>query len=335
MQTLARVILLLAAISIAAVAPAQIIGSIISVSTNYTAHPTNRLLVVNASGGAITITLAGATATGGEISILVTDGSHAITVVAKAGNTLIDRNGVCWMGGTGCLSGETAHLISNGLGTWYVIDGINNGCTNWSTNAPITSQTLVPMGTAFGQTLYWNGTGWENSVLLFNNETNVGINTTTPDAGAKLDVNGVTRTLGLTIPDGAYPLNVSGSNGSVGEVLTSQGSNSPIWSSLPGSTDAKADGSTKGIATFKAADFNDDGAGLISLDYANAQMATGSQNGFLKSADWTTFNGKQNALTLGNVSTTTTGVTLGGTTTGAVVGSGVSIDIATDRKSVV
>ncbi len=54
---------------------------------------------------------------------------------------------------------------------------------------------------------------------------------------------------------------------------------------------AAADGSTKGAATFTAADF-DSSSGLISLDYANGQKATTSLPGFLSAADWTTYNGK-------------------------------------------
>jgi hypothetical protein len=54
---------------------------------------------------------------------------------------------------------------------------------------------------------------------------------------------------------------------------------------------AAADGSTKGVASFTANDF-DASSGNISLDYANGQKATGSQAGFLSSADWNTFNGK-------------------------------------------
>lgn len=55
--------------------------------------------------------------------------------------------------------------------------------------------------------------------------------------------------------------------------------------------DAVADGSTKGAATFNASDFNS-ASGVISLDYTNGQAANGSTNGFLTSADWTTFNNK-------------------------------------------
>jgi hypothetical protein len=59
---------------------------------------------------------------------------------------------------------------------------------------------------------------------------------------------------------------------------------------------AAADGTTKGAASFAAADFNSSN-GLISIDYTNGQAANGSTKGFLASADWSTFNGKENVLT--------------------------------------
>ncbi len=52
---------------------------------------------------------------------------------------------------------------------------------------------------------------------------------------------------------------------------------------------AKADGATLGAAAFTAADFNDNGAGVISLDYTNGQKATASVPGFLSAADFVTF----------------------------------------------
>lgn len=55
--------------------------------------------------------------------------------------------------------------------------------------------------------------------------------------------------------------------------------------------DAVADGSTKGIGSFAASDFNSSG-GNISIDYANGQEASGSADGFLSSTDWSTFNSK-------------------------------------------
>jgi fibronectin-binding autotransporter adhesin len=62
-------------------------------------------------------------------------------------------------------------------------------------------------------------------------------------------------------------------------------------------TNAAADGSTKGVSTYTASDFNDS-AGLISIDYANGQKASGSQPGFLSSIDWTTFNNKISSTSL-------------------------------------
>ncbi len=73
---------------------------------------------------------------------------------------------------------------------------------------------------------------------------------------------------------------------------------------------AAADGVTKGAAAFLAADFNS-ASGVISLDYTNGQKASGSQPGFLSSADWTTFNGKQGAITFGTGVQTALGVNIG------------------------
>jgi len=65
---------------------------------------------------------------------------------------------------------------------------------------------------------------------------------------------------------------------------------------------ARADGSSKGAASFAAADFNSS-AGNITIDYANGQEATSGVDGFLKSSDWTTFNNKFTlpSLTSGSV----------------------------------
>ena len=57
-------------------------------------------------------------------------------------------------------------------------------------------------------------------------------------------------------------------------------------------------------------------------------QASGTTDGYLSASDWNTFNNKQAPLTLGDLSTSTSGVTITGGT-GAVVGSGATIDIAT------
>ena len=59
---------------------------------------------------------------------------------------------------------------------------------------------------------------------------------------------------------------------------------------------AKADGATLGAAAFATNDFNDNGSGIISIDYTNGQAADSTHKGFLTSTDWSTFNGKQAAL---------------------------------------
>lgn len=60
--------------------------------------------------------------------------------------------------------------------------------------------------------------------------------------------------------------------------------------------------------------------------------ASGSQPGLLSSANWTTFNGKQNALSFGALSSSTGALTVTGGS-GAVVGSGTSLSIATADSS--
>lgn len=83
---------------------------------------------------------------------------------------------------------------------------------------------------------------------------------------------------------------------------------------------AAADGTTKGAATFTAADFNA-AVGLVSIDYTNGQAASGSTKGFLTAADWTTFNnanGTVTNFTAGTLSPLFTTSVATGTTTPAL-----------------
>lgn len=72
-----------------------------------------------------------------------------------------------------------------------------------------------------------------------------------------------------------------------------------------------ADGSTKGAASFTAADFNSS-SGNISIDYANGQEATSGQDGFLSSTDWSTFNGKASTASVSAKQDTATAWKTGG-----------------------
>ena len=53
---------------------------------------------------------------------------------------------------------------------------------------------LLSSGTAAGNTPYWNGTNWIlNGANLYNNGSNIGVGTVTPDASAKIEVNSTTQ----------------------------------------------------------------------------------------------------------------------------------------------
>jgi hypothetical protein len=138
--------------------------------------------------------------------------------------------------------------------------------------------------------------------------------TTPPSSGDVLTYNG-------TLWVNQAPASGSGT-------VTSIATTSPITggtittSGTIGISNAAADGSTKGAAAFTASDFNDNGSGVISIDYTNGQAASGANKGFLTSADWTTFNNKGNgtvtsvaALTLGTSGTDLASTVANGTTT--------------------
>lgn len=74
----------------------------------------------------------------------------------------------------------------------------------------------APTGSA-NQTIRYGTNGWEGTSSLWNDGTNLGVGTTSP--AAKLDVNGTTRTTGLTIPTGA----------SNGHILTSDATGNASW----------------------------------------------------------------------------------------------------------
>jgi hypothetical protein len=69
--------------------------------------------------------------------------------------------------------------------------------------------------------------------------------------------------------------------------------NDVAWGKITSVPDAVADGSTKGIASFNASDFNST-SGNISIDYTNAPSSSASVKGFLTSTDWSAFDAKNN-----------------------------------------
>jgi hypothetical protein len=147
---------------------------------------------------------------------------------------------------------------------------------------------------------------------------------TTASSGAIEEIS-VTTASGINLLSGTLALsaipNSSLSNSTISGI--SLGSNlgtltisSPLTgTSYNGSTgisigiqNAAADGTTKGASAYTASDFNAT-SGLISLDYTNGQQAASSQNGFLSSTDWSTFNNKVSTT---KTITTTSPLTGGG-----------------------
>jgi hypothetical protein len=129
----------------------------------------------------------------------------------------------------------------------------------------------------------------------------------------------------------AYPLNV------VGEINSTTGldvAGTQVCTSTGCSTRAADFGnltsSTTGLSFTGTTTGAVRGPGVA----INIQNATTGQNGLLTSTDWNTFNNKQSTLTLGNLTSSTGGITITGGT-GAVVGSGATVNIATASASLI
>jgi hypothetical protein len=106
--------------------------------------------------------------------------------------------------------------------------------------------------------------------------------------------------------------------------------NDVAWSKITSVPDAVADGSTKGVASFVANDFNST-SGNIGIDYTNGQAASTTDKGFLTNTDWNTFNGKQAALVSGTNIKTINGNSLLGS--GDLVVGGGSLTIGSSAIS--
>lgn len=72
----------------------------------------------------------------------------------------------------------------------------------------------------------------------------------------------------------------------------------------------------------------------LSGQILSAAQSTGSVNGWLSSTDWTTFNAKQAALTIGNLTEATSSVLTISGGTGAIIGSGLTIQVKLATTSV-
>ena len=110
--------------------------------------------------------------------------------------------------------------------------------------------------------------------------------------------------------------------GTVNQVLVSNGTD-VAWGAVPGAHNAVS------LATSATT-----GGLSLSTQQISFQAATTSQNGYLTSTDWNTFNNKENALTKGNLTETISSVLTITGGTGAIIGSGTTIRVKAATTSV-
>lgn len=207
----------------------------------------------------------------GNVGIASVASSNYIATTAPTGGLIVEGNvGIGTFRPTQKLeivgTAKATAFIGDGSG----LSGIGGSISGLTTNKIVKAASSTTLGDS----------------VLTELSGNIGINSAIP--GKTLDVNGTVRATSF-VGDGSLLTGVSGG-------VSSVSGNSPIASS-GGATpaisisDAVADGSTKGAASFTSNDF-DASSGNISIDYTNGQSASGSNKGFLTSSDWTTFNNK-------------------------------------------
>ena len=148
-------------------------------------------------------------------------------------------------------------------------------------------------------------------------------------AGLTIDIQNATGLQNGLLTSADWTIFNSKENGIVAGLATDYWRGDKTWSDFNTDVSANPDVAANTAARHNAVTIGT--ANGLSIDPAQAlSLATADAvtTGALTAADWTTFNNKQNALVIGDVTTTTTGVTIGGGV-GSIIGGGLTIDIAT------
>ena len=236
--------------------------------------------------------------------------SAACTLTIPASGTVALGTGASnylarWTGANSLSTGVVYDNGTNvGIGTTDVstyklnINGAINATSYYLNGAPFSGGGPNP-GTLTGQTLYWNGSAWTASSNLFNNNTNVGIGTTTP-SDAKLQVAGTGKFEGaLTVAAGG--ITVTGNStiaGTLGSLTGLTSSGTITFSGLSSGGLVKA-GSGTGTLTLAtpATDYIAGGVGAAN------QVAYFTGQGVLSGSNNLYFNGTNVGIGTTDVST--------------------------------
>jgi trimeric autotransporter adhesin len=243
-------------------------------------------------------------------------------------------------GGIGYGTG-TAHAYTTAGSAGQLLQSNGAAAPTW-VNAPVAGWSLTGnagtnpainfIGTTDANALRFRTNNAER--LTIDPTGNVGIGTTTPRVRAILDLNA--NNLGLLLPrvDRLLITGLASVDNGLTVYDTTAGNqgiwywNGAAWFQLTSGGINTLNGLISGTQTFATGtagtNFNINSVG--STHTFNFPNASAANRGLLTAADWTTFNNKQSALTIGNVTTSTTGLSITGGT-GSVIGAGTTINI--------
>ena len=272
-------------------------------SVNLASEVSGTLPVGNGGTGAVSFTNNGILVGSGSLPVSTVTGVQYQVLTAVAGGTPsfgslnLDQSAAVTgilpraNGGTGVNS--TATFPSSGV---IVTEGATETLSNKTLSGALISASTVNGASLIGgsTTIDTAGTLKSGAAMVAGNVSILG-NSTTANR-LVLNDKGSTNSVALKAPDtltSSLTLELPSSNGSAGQVLATNGSGILSWvSAATGSVTNVTGTAPISVATGTSTP-------VISMSQAN-----GSTNGYLNSADWTTFNSKQPA---GNYLTSLTG----------------------------